>query len=90
MTSMLENKADIAVANSVDNPHPVFCLCKKSVLPTLNNYLEQGNRRVSAWQKSQNYLEVDFNDCSEAFTNLNTFDSLAELELKLTQNFPPI
>ena len=30
---MLENHADIAVASSDGNVHPVFCLMKKSVLP---------------------------------------------------------
>lgn len=83
MAALLEHKVDIAVASSDDNTHPVFCLCKKSVLPSLTAYLEQGERRVSAWQKSQKYIEVDFSDCNEAFTNLNTLEDLAELELKL-------
>lgn len=83
MAALLEHKVDIAVASSDDNTHPVFCLCKKSVLPSLTAYLEQGERRVSAWQKSQEYIEVDFSDCNETFTNLNTVEDLAELELKL-------
>ena len=83
MSALLEHNADIAVASSDDNTHPVFCLCKKTVLPSLTTYLEQGERRVSTWQKSQKYIEVDFSDCSEAFTNLNTVEDLAELELKL-------
>jgi molybdopterin-guanine dinucleotide biosynthesis protein A len=83
MAALLEHKADVAVASSDGNIHPVFCLCKKSVLPSLTTYLEQGERRVSAWQKSQKYIEVDFSDCNEAFTNLNTVEDLAKLELKL-------
>jgi len=86
MSALLEHKADIAVASSDDNTHPVFSLCKKSVLPSLLAYLEQGERRVSAWQKSQKYIEVDFSDCNEAFTNLNTFEDLTALELKLTSS----
>ena len=61
-------------------------MCKKAVLPSLTSYLQQGERRVSAWQKSQKYIEVDFSDCDEAFTNLNTFEDLAALELKLSKN----
>ena len=76
-------KSDIAVSSSDENTHPVFCLMKKSVLPSLQAYIESGERRVSAWQKSLNYVEVDFSDCSEAFTNLNTFEDLAALEQKL-------
>ena len=60
-------------------------LMKKSVLPSLLAYLESGERKVSAWQKSLNYIEVDFSDDSEAFTNLNTFEDLAALELKLNK-----
>ena len=83
LSALIENKGDIAVAKTDDNAHPVFCLCKKSVLPSLLTYLASGERRVSAWQKSQHYIEVDFSDCCDAFTNLNTFEDLAALELKL-------
>ena len=86
MAALVEHKAEIVVASSDGSTHPVFCLCKKTVLPSLTAYLEQGERRVSAWQKSQQYIEVDFSDCSEAFTNLNTFEDLAALELKLSKN----
>lgn len=83
MAALLEHEAEIAVASVDSKTHPVFSLCKKSTLPSLTAYLEQGERRVSTWQKSQKYIEVDFSDCNEAFTNLNTIEDLAELELKL-------
>ncbi len=82
MTNLLENNADIAVASSQGHVHPVFSLCKKNVLPSLDAYLAKGERRVSAWQKSQRYIEVDFSDCEEAFINLNTLEDLEALELK--------
>ena len=83
LNALLTQQADIAVASSDGNAHPVFCLCKKSVLPSLTAYLATGERRVSSWQKSLAYTEVDFSDCSDAFVNLNTFEDLAALELKL-------
>jgi len=86
IAALVEDNAEIAVASSDGSTHPVFCLCKKTVLPSLTAYLQQGERRVSAWQKSQQYIEVDFSDCNEAFTNLNTFEDLAALELKLSEN----
>ena len=85
LSGMAESRADIAVASSDENTHPVFCLMKRSVLPSLHAYIESGERRVSAWQKSQKYIEVDFSDCSEAFTNLNTFEDLNALELRLNK-----
>lgn len=85
IAALMENNADIAVASSDGNAHPVFSLCKKTVLPSLNQYLALGERRVSAWQKSLKYIEVDFSDHSDAFINLNTAEDLAALEFKLTQ-----
>ncbi len=85
MAALLEHGANIVVASSDSNAHPVFCLMRKTMLPSLLAYIESGERRVSAWQKSQQYIEVDFSDCNDAFTNLNTFDNLAALELKLNQ-----
>jgi molybdopterin-guanine dinucleotide biosynthesis protein A len=83
LDGMLSSRMDIACASSVQNTHPVFCLMKKSVLPSLQAYIESGERKVSTWQKSQKYVEVDFSDCNEAFVNLNTFEDLAALELRL-------
>ncbi len=83
LNGMTEVRADIAVASSDENAHPVFCLMKKSVLPSLTQYLASGERKVSTWQKSQKYVEVDFSDCTDAFVNLNTFEDLSALELKL-------
>jgi molybdenum cofactor guanylyltransferase len=80
---MAAARMDIACAGSDGNTHPVFCLMKKSVLPSLLAYIESGERKVSTWQKSQKYVEVDFSDCNDAFVNLNTFEDLKALELKL-------
>jgi molybdopterin-guanine dinucleotide biosynthesis protein A len=82
LTGMTKAHADISVASSNENAHPVFCLMKKSVLPSLIEFLEAGERKVSAWQKSQSYIEVDFSDNPDGFINLNTFDDLKTLELK--------
>lgn len=86
LAALIENNADIAVASSEGHAHPVFSLCKKTVLPSLNQYLALGERRVSAWQKNLSYIEVDFSDDSDAFINLNTVEDLAELESKLLRS----
>lgn len=80
---MLEARAEIAVAKTDEDTHQVFCLMKKSVLPSLEAYLAGGGRKVKTWQQSQKYVEVDFNDCADAFTNLNTFEDLKALEKAL-------
>jgi molybdopterin-guanine dinucleotide biosynthesis protein A len=81
--ALIQHHADIAIVSSDGNTHPVFCLCKKSVLPALNDYLNHGGRKVSAWQQSLNHVYVDFSDCAEAFTNLNSQQDLADFETKL-------
>lgn len=83
MSALLAHNAQIAVAKSEGDTHPVFCFCKKEVLPSLEVYLASGGRKVSAWQKAQRYVEVDFTENADAFVNLNTFEELAALELKL-------
>ena len=83
LASLITHNADIAVAISDGHAHPVFSLCKRNVLPSLTSYLLQGGRKVSAWQKSLDYIEVDFSDNADAFINLNTFEELEALQLKL-------
>lgn len=81
--ALVQHDAEIAVATSDGNTHPVFCLCKISALPSLNDFLQQGGRKVSDWQKSLKYVNVDFSDSDEAFTNLNTPEDIAKLEARL-------
>ena len=38
--------ADLAVARTFDQPHPVFCLCRRTVLPHLNEFLASGGRKI--------------------------------------------
>lgn len=85
LAALIEHEAQIAVASCKGRSHSVFCLCKKNVLPTLDAYLQQGKRRVSDWQKSLAYVEVDFSDNEQAFINLNTAEDLAALELQLSK-----
>lgn len=83
LSALVNNNAEIAVASSEGDAHPVFSLCKKQVLPSLSSYIAQGGRKVSAWQKQQAYVEVDFSDQADAFTNLNTLQEVDALALKL-------
>lgn len=84
-TALIENNVDIAVAKCDGNTYPVFCLCKKSTYTSLNDYLLQGGRKMSTWQKNLKYIEVDFNHDADAFVNLNTIEDLSALELKLKE-----
>ncbi|MDP2239265.1 MAG: molybdenum cofactor guanylyltransferase MobA [Burkholderiales bacterium] len=72
--------ADVAVAKTGSQPHPVFCLCRKSVLPGLTAFLERGGRKIDAWYADLNVTEVSFDDEAAAFSNINTESELKNFE----------
>ena len=75
--------ADIAIAVTGDGdrrqPHPVFCLMKASLLPHLTAFLQEGGRKIGAWYRSLDFVEVVFPD-EAAFRNINTLDELRQFE----------
>lgn len=84
LSALEQSSDDLAIATSDGDTHPVFCLMRKSVLPSLIDFLERGERKVSAWQNSLKLVKVDFSDCHEGFVNLNTLDDLTQLEKQLS------
>lgn len=72
--------ADLAVARTGDQPHPVFCLCRTSLLPDLTHFLESGGRKIDAWYAGLHSIEVDFTDEAAAFANINTPEELTCLQ----------
>jgi len=75
-----EQQADLAVARTGDQPHPVFCLTRTSVLPGLTAFLQSGGRKIDAWYTALNVAEVRFDDEAEAFSNINTPEELRGFE----------
>ena len=73
-------QADLAVARTGDQPHPVFCLCRKSVLPGLTAFLAAGGRKIDAWYAALKVAEVSFDDETGAFSNINTAEELRTFE----------
>ena len=79
--SALEREsADLAVARTGDQPHPVFCLCRKRVLGSLTLFLESGGRKIDAWYAALKVVEVPFDDEPDAFANINTEAELHDHE----------
>jgi len=68
--------ADLAVARTGSQPHPVFCLCRRELHANLAAYLAGGGRKIDHWYSSLHVAEVDFADEAAAFDNLNTRDEL--------------
>lgn len=68
--AVIANRADMAIAQSPNGPHPVFCLMHQSLQASLARFLSSGQRKVRAWQAQQASVWVDFAD-DHAFTNIN-------------------
>ena len=74
------NAADLAVARTGAQPHPVFCLMRRTVHGSLAAFLASGQRKIDRWYASLKVAEVPFDDEPDAFLNINTREELAHLE----------
>jgi molybdopterin-guanine dinucleotide biosynthesis protein A len=79
-----ETGAELAVAKTGEQPHPVFSLMRRGVLDHLTEFLKGGGRKIDAWYATLNVVEVAFDDEPEAFSNINTRE-----ELQTWENAPP-
>jgi molybdopterin-guanine dinucleotide biosynthesis protein A len=77
--------AELAVARTFDQPHPVFALVRRSVLPHLTRFLEGGGRKIDAWYATLKTTEVAFDDEADAFRNINTIDELEQIDTRPEQ-----
>lgn len=80
MNGLIERDADLAVAKTGMQAHPVFCLCRKALLPNLEAFLKDGGRKIDAWYSTLEVAEVQFSDNAKAFANVNTPEELVWLE----------
>ena len=74
---MTRERAQLAVAYTFAQPHPVFALVERSVFPHLTAFLRDGGRKIDAWYATLRVVAVPFDDEEAAFRNINTADELA-------------
>ena len=72
--------ADLAVAKTGEQAHPVFSLMKRGVHESLRQFLASGQRKIDRWYSALKVIEVPFDDEADAFLNINTRAELASLE----------
>ena len=70
--------AQLAVAKTFDQPHPVFCLCRRDLAGHLGAFLAGGGRKIDRWYGTLKVVEVSFDDEEAGFRNINTRDELVE------------
>lgn len=71
---------ELSVAKTGAQAHPVFCLMRREVLPSLRAFLASGGRKIDLWYKTLKVVEVNFDDQQEAFRNINTLEEKRALE----------
>jgi molybdopterin-guanine dinucleotide biosynthesis protein A len=74
--------ATLAVARTLDQPHPVFALVRADVRPHLEAFLAAGGRKIDAWYATLDVVEVAFDDQVDAFRNINTAAELAAAHVR--------
>lgn len=79
-TAFNQQNTQVAIAKTFGQPHPVFCLCRRDLLPHLNAFLQTGDRKFNAWYSTLKVTEVNFDDEAEAFGNINTLEELKTIE----------
>jgi molybdopterin-guanine dinucleotide biosynthesis protein A len=79
-TASNANLAQIAVAKTGLQPHPVFALVRADVRDSLEAFLAGGGRKIDAWYAALAVVEVPFDDEAAAFGNINTREELRDFE----------
>ena len=72
--------AQVAFARTGGQSHPVFCLMRRDVHPSLRDFLASGQRKIDKWTAGLRLVEVAFDDEADAFANINTREELTGLE----------
>ena len=70
---------EAAVAVADGRRQPTIGLYHKSVLPSLDTYLNSGGRKVADWQNTLRLSEVVF-DNADVFININSRDDLTQAD----------
>ncbi|WP_020560031.1 bifunctional molybdopterin-guanine dinucleotide biosynthesis adaptor protein MobB/molybdopterin molybdotransferase MoeA [Thiofilum flexile] len=70
--ALQEQQADIAVAHDGERLQPVHALIPVSLLPSLQAFLAQGDRKIDLWYAQHRVALADFSACRSMFRNINT------------------
>lgn len=72
IASQQQTDAAICVAFDGERLQPVHALIKVDLRPSLDQYLDSGDRKIDRWYALHDYVQTDFSDCREMFRNINT------------------
>jgi molybdenum cofactor guanylyltransferase len=67
-----DRQPGVLVAFDGERLQPVHALIRVDLLPSLERFLESGERKIDRWYAEQDFQQVDFSDCVDMFRNINT------------------
>lgn len=84
MQAVTEQGAELAMAATRGpdgglQPQPVFCLLPVALAPSLQDFVQRGQRKIDRWTGRHRCATVVFDD-ADAFFNVNTLDELRQLD----------
>ncbi len=85
LDALLGRAAEVAVPHDSERLQPVFALMRRDLLPSIDAYLQAGERRVDRWYARHRRVPVHMSDVPEAFVNVNTPEDMAALERRLAR-----
>ncbi|MDX1301804.1 molybdenum cofactor guanylyltransferase MobA [Photobacterium sp.] len=86
MANACQEDTDIAVAHDGDHIQPVVTLINRRILPKLEAFLANGDRKIILLYRQCNMITVDFSDQPNAFVNLNTPEELQQFGQRYESN----
>lgn len=75
-------EAPAAWVHDGERDNPAVALVHRRIIPMLESYLAQGERRVMVFLRQCGGHSVDFSDLKSAFINVNTLDDLQHMQEK--------
>ncbi len=66
------HNSEIAVAHDGERMQPVYALIQCNLYESLENYLNNGERKIDLWFAQHKLIKVDFSDIKNCFMNINT------------------
>lgn len=66
------SQAELVVAHDGENLQPAYALVPVALLPSLEAFLERGERKLRAWYAQHALATVDCSDIAIMFQNINT------------------
>lgn len=70
----------LSLIDDGERTHPLFGLFHRSLIESLENYYQQGNRRLMRWCMQQSPLIIKKPELHSSFANINDPESLKALE----------